>query len=46
MNRSYLYSLSALPGEDGVNIVGLSESEANIPLIYRILASAKAKAAQ
>ena len=44
MNRSYLYSLNALPGEDGVNIVGLSESEANIPLIYRILVSANPKA--
>ncbi|MCR5606514.1 MAG: hypothetical protein K6F69_06840 [Treponema sp.] len=46
MNRSYLYLLDALPDEDGVNIVALSESEANIPLIYRILVSVNPKATQ
>ena len=45
MNRSYLYSLDVYPNMKP-HIVGLSESEANIPLIYRILASAKAKATQ
>ena len=38
-NRCYLYSLSGCSDVDGIKITGLSESEYNIPLIYRILAS-------
>ena len=43
-NRSYLYAVDEEP--DGVNSVkaaGLSESEYNIPLFYRILASVNAR---
>ena len=38
-NRCYLYSLSGCSDVDDIKITGLSESEYNIPLIYRILAS-------
>lgn len=38
-NRSYLYSLDVFPDYLTSHAVGLSESEYNIPLIYRILVS-------
>ena len=43
-NRSYLYSLDVYPNYMKPRAVGLSECEARIPLIYRILASENPKA--
>ena len=43
-SRCYLYSLDALPREDGMNAVGLSEFETEIPLVYKILVSCNPRA--
>ena len=43
-NRSLIFSLDKLPGEGKLRIKRLSESEYNIPLIYRILVSVNPKA--
>ena len=45
-NRSYLYSLDVFPNYLKPNAIGLSESECNIPLIYRILVSSAPQATQ
>ena len=37
MNRSYLFALDFYPDRLKTHAVGLSESEASVPLIYRIL---------
>ena len=45
-NRSYLYSLDVFPNYLKPRAIGLSESEANIPLIYRILLSSAPQATE
>lgn len=45
-NRSYLYSLDVFPNYLKPRAIGLSESEYNIPLIYRILVSSAPQATE
>lgn len=45
-NRNYLYSLDVFPNYLKPRAIGLSESEANIPLIYRILLSSAPQATE
>ena len=45
-NRSYLYSLDVFPNYLKPRAIGLSESEYNIPLIYRILVSSATQATE
>jgi len=45
-NRSYLYSLDVFPNYLKPRAIGLSESEYNIPLIYRILLSSAPQATE
>ncbi|MBQ3824709.1 MAG: hypothetical protein II811_01090, partial [Spirochaetaceae bacterium] len=46
MNRSYVYAFDRAADGRIVRVVALSESEANIPLIYRILVSVNPTAAK